>query len=305
MASTLIAVIIALALGHLLPGFAAAVRRHAWFTAWMRWLGERFTDEGSVWRGRWGVLIALLPMVAVVAALQYLLSTPLAGVFGLLFAVAVLFHAWGPRDLDQDVADLADADSAEARRAAAMRLGIADGRAEGGPAIGAVFRHALNRWFGPLLWFLLLGAVGALLYRLLALAAQDQQAGEQPAALPPATRDGARALLALLDWPVAQLMTFSLALVGNFDTVVGAWKDAGGAALHREIAFLDAAARASVRSEIAEEARDWIDEGEAPGAAWARLGDLPELRDAMSLVWRILLLWLAVLALFVIAGWVG
>ena len=72
-----------------------------------------------------------------------------------------------------------------------------------------------------------------------------------------------------------------------------------------EIAFLDAAARASVRSEIAEEAREWIDEGDSPGAAWARLGDLPELRDAMSLVWRILLLWLVVLALFVIAGWVG
>ncbi len=36
----------------------------------------------------------------------------------------------------------------------------------------------------------------------------------------------------------------------------------------------------------------------------ATMGDLPELRDAMSLVWRILLLWLAVLALFVsLAGW--
>ena len=33
--------------------------------------------------------------------------------------------------------------------------------------------------------------------------------------------------------------------------------------------------------------------------------ELPELRDAMSLVWRILLLWLAVLALFVIGGWVS
>ena len=31
---------------------------------------------------------------------------------------------------------------------------------------------------------------------------------------------------------------------------------------------------------------------------------LPELR-CMSLVWRILLLWMAVLALFVIAGWVS
>jgi AmpE protein len=29
------------------------------------------------------------------------------------------------------------------------------------------------------------------------------------------------------------------------------------------------------------------------------------LRDAMSLVWRILLLWLALLAVFVIGGWVS
>ena len=35
------------------------------------------------------------------------------------------------------------------------------------------------------------------------------------------------------------------------------------------------------------------------------IGELPELRDAMSLVWRCLLVWLAVLALFVIAGWVS
>ena len=328
MASTLIAVITALLLGHLFPGAARTLRHHAWFAAWMRWLGARFADPHSVWRGRWGVLIAVLPPLAVVAALQYLLQTPLAGVLGLLFSIAVLFYAWGPRDLDQDVADVADADTPDARRAAAARLGIADGRSEGGPAIGAVFRSALRRWFGPLLWFLLLGAAGALLYRLIALAAEGLPRAADPAGgaadgmlpvpvdgavpggdadpvPPPAAREGARALLALLDWPVAQLMTFSLALVGNFDTVVGAWKDAGGGALHRDIAFLDAAARASVRSEIAEEAREWIDEGDSPGVAWARLGDLPELRDAMSLVWRILLLWLAVLALFVIAGWVG
>jgi hypothetical protein len=34
-------------------------------------------------------------------------------------------------------------------------------------------------------------------------------------------------------------------------------------------------------------------------------GELPELRDAMNLAWRVLVLWLAVIALFVVAGWVG
>jgi UDP-N-acetylmuramate: L-alanyl-gamma-D-glutamyl-meso-diaminopimelate ligase len=94
----------------------------------------------------------------------------------------------------------------------------------------------------------------------------------------------------------------------NFDSVFTAWKDAGGAGYTGDTRFLAAAARASVRSELAEEALDEADTefGTDGTAAITRaVPGLPELRDAMSLVWRILLLWLAVLALFVIAGWVA
>ena len=55
-----------------------------------------------------------------------------------------------------------------------------------------------------------------------------------------------------------------------------------------------------------DEAMNYADEGiAAPDALVATMGELPELRDAMSLVWRILLLWLAVLALFAVAGWLS
>ena len=129
---------------------------------------------------------------------------------------------------------------------------------------------------------------------------------EDAADLPASTRTGARSLLAVLDWPVAQLMTLALALVGDFDTVGGAWKDNGGASLQFDAPFLAVAGRASVRIELADEAMDYADDGiVVPNTLVAALGELPELRDAMSLVWRILLLWLAVLALFVIAGWGG
>jgi AmpE protein len=104
---------------------------------------------------------------------------------------------------------------------------------------------------------------------------------------------------------VAQLMTLSMALVGDFDTVVGAWKDNGGASLRLDAGFLAAAARASVKSELADEAMDYVEEGVAGPALVRQLGELPELRDAMSLAWRTLLLWLVVLALFVLAGWVS
>ena len=115
-----------------------------------------------------------------------------------------------------------------------------------------MFRNAMRRWFGVLFWFLLLGPFGALLYRLLVLSV----AGDAARALPQRTVGGARTLLAVLEWPVAQLMTLALALVGNFDSVLGAWREAGGASFRADHRFLLAAGRASVRSEMAADAAE-------------------------------------------------
>ncbi len=307
MSVTLIAAVAALVLGHLMPSLAASVRQFGWYADWLRWLGARL-PAGSVWHGRWGIALALVPPLVVVGMFQAALDKPLFGLAGLLFAIAVLFYAWGPRDLDVDVDAIADARDGASRREAAARL-WPDGTApslDGGALVEAVFRCAQRRWFGVLFWFLLLGPLGAVLYRLATLSAE----GDTARNLPSETTSGARTLLSILDWPVAQLMTLALALVGNFDTVLGAWRDGGGALFKLDTGFLGAVARASVRVELAEEAADHADEeaehlASGDGASPATVVDMPELRDAMSLVWRSLLVWLAVLALFVIAGFVG
>ena len=90
---------------------------------------------------------------------------------------------------------------------------------------------------------------------------------------------------------------------GDEELVMVDW--AGGAGFDPDADFLGAAGRASVRSELADDAQDYADAGESADAIARDLGPLPELRDAMSLVWRMLLAALAVIALFVIAGWVG
>ena len=300
MAATLLAVIVALALGHLAPQLASALRQFGWYRGWLQWLNAQF-PEGSFWRGRYGIALALVVPLLVVGLLQLALDEPLWGLVGLLFDIAVLFFCWGPRDLDVDVAEVLDAPDAASRRVAAARLYPAGAavRMDGGSLVGAVFHNALRRWFGVLFWFCVLGPFGALLYRLSALAADA--AADQ---LPHATREGARDWQALLDWPVAQLVTLSLALVGNFDSVMAAWREEGAFALHGSL--LATAARASVRSEIAEEVADYAETGVSAATAIAEVfGDLPELRDAMSLAWRVLVLWLAVIALLVLAGWVG
>lgn len=336
MFSTLFAVVVALVLGHMAPALAAGLRDYGWFRALLGWLGRRFADDGF-WRGPWGLALGLVPVVLAVGLVQWLLDGIAFGLPALAFGVAVVFYAWGPRDLDVDVQAAIDAPDAAARAEALARLrpAAALGAGHARDEVGRIFVAAMRRWFGVLFWFVLLGAVGALLYRLVAYAAEDEPA----LYMPPGTVDGARRLLAVLDWPVAQLMALSLALVGNFDVVVSAWKAAGGAALRAGVDMLAAVGRASVRWELAEEAEDPAahvpaaivagetfadaDAASMPGAARldadadearataADPGDGPgaalvqAMGDAMSLVWRVLLAWLAVLALFVVAGWVN
>ena len=297
MSITLVAVVIALVLGHVAPALVTSARQFTWFGHWLQWLGTQ-SGEGGFWRGRHGIVLALLPVLAGVALLQWLLHAPLLGFLGLLFGVVALVYAWGPRDLDVDVEAIIDAHDAPTRREAIARLWPEGEGAsiDGSALVEAVFRNALQRWFGVLFWFLLLGPVGALLYRLSALACE----GEFARSLPAENLMGVRTLHSLLNWPVAQLMTLSMALVGNFDAVFNAWGTAQGNTLQLDVGFLGAAARASVKSELAEEAEEYAEEGMVQS-----MRELPELRDAMSLVWRILLLWLTVLALFVIAGWVS
>ncbi len=291
----LIAVVLALVLGHVAPGLGS-VRRYGWFIGWLHWLGRLFAGQ-TAWQGRFGLLLAVGLPVLVIGAVQWLLGDHFYGLPLFVFALAALIYTWGPRDLDLDVNAVVEARDAGERRAAAAALFPEGGEPviEGPSLVEAVFRCALWRWFGVLFWFLLLGPAGAVLYRLVSLSAQ----GEARRLLPSAQSEAATLFIGILNWPVAHLMTFGLALAANFDGVLGAWRDwhaHGGIRL--DVGFLGAAARASVVCELAEEDAYAID---GPAQAPALL----ELRDAMSLVWRVLLLWLAVLAIFVVAGFVN
>ena len=300
MSATLLAVIIALAIGHLAPGIANGLRQFGWYRSWLQWLNAQFPED-SFWRGRWGIALALVVPLLVAGLLQVALDQPLWGFVGLLFDIVVLLWCWGPRDLDLDVAAVLDAPDAASRRLAAARLyppGV-DAPLDGASLVEAVFRNAQRRWFGVLFWFCVLGPFGALLYRLSVLAAE-----QDADVMPSDTLHGARFWLSLLEWPVTQLIALGLALVGNFDSVLSAWRQDDAFGLDSRL--LPNAARASVRSEIAEEVGDYAESGISAATALTEVfGELPELRDAMNLAWRVLVLWLAVIALFVVAGWVG
>ncbi len=296
MSAALIAVVAVLIAGHAMQSLTA-LRRFDWLVDWRRYVGGLSADADSALNGRAGLLLVVGLPVLLVGLLQLALRQSLWGIPGFVFATLLLFYCWGPRDLDLDVDAIVDAPDAERKRDAAASLlaadAVTDGRSLDGYAlIDGVFTGAMRRWFGPLLWFLLLGPAGALLYRIGALLGSDPAHADAPTA----QREAARWLLAVLEWPVAQLMTLALALAANFDAVFGAWRDWHAGGVRLDTGFLGAAARASVDIEIADDDTDVSD-----GNAMAATPALLELRDAMSLIWRMLLLWLAVLALFVVA----
>lgn len=303
MSIALIAAVAVLVLMRAAPSLAD-VRRFGWYSRALGLLGARIGGDAHA-AGTGAFAVAVLAPVLVLAWLQHVLDDAAFGLPALLLGIAALFYAWGPRDLERDVEAVADAPDTRQRREAAAHLwprGHTPVLA-GGALVEAVFRSALRRQFAVLLWFVLFGPAGALGYRLVERAVD----GEAASRLAESTRHGARRLLAWLDWPAAQLVVFALALVGHFDAVLRAWRDAGGLSLRPDRGFLGAAARASVRCELDEEAADALDDDrpDAPPPVTLATRDAPELRDALALVWRCLLAWLAILALFVIGGWVS
>lgn len=302
MSAVLIAVILALVLGHAAPQLSQ-LRRYEWFGSWLQWLTS-IQPLQDAHASRFGILLGLAPPLLLVGVSQALLHDVGYGLPGFAFALLVLLYCWGPRDLESDVDAIAEAGDAERRQAAVAA--VFDTPPLQPPTttqlVDAVFRGALERWFGVLLWFVLLGPFGALLYRLTQLGATPSH----QAMLPLEHGASFLRLKLILDWPAAQLMTIGLALAADFDAVVAAWRrwheDRAQGWFVLDTGFLAAAARASVDIELAEDQDDAYVEA-APAATPAP--SLSALRDAMSLVWRILLLWLAVLALTVLAGYVN
>ncbi len=300
---TLIACLIAVALDRLVLSLQEW-RRFEWFAAWARALTGRIRLPG-VLSGHGEVLLLLLPPLALVGVVQWYAAGYWIGIPGLVFATAVLFLCLGPHDLAHQVNALARAlEEGDADTARRVRGELFDGFAteeashfEEEKGVTAIVIHANDRLFAVLLWFALLGPLGAALYRLASLlgrAPRDQ--------IGPEVRHAALRLRWILDWIPAHLTALSYALVGSFE---GAWH---GWRRHAEVRHgpsLDSHERllaltgkgALYLLTSAGLVRPVATRAEGHGA--------DELRSALSMVWRTLAVWLATLALLTLAGWMG
>ncbi len=287
---TIISILIAFTLCHFIRELRR-LRRFEWMTSFTQQCNDKLKKLPG-WSGPTGFLVILgLPLLAAYLV-NNLLFSALGQIGEFLFAIVMLIYTFGPRDLDIDVRKVIHAEDETSQQEALEALldgPIPEDRETCQvAAINSVFSKALKRWFGIIFWFAVLGIYGALLYRL-ATWLTDGDFG-----LYDEQKDLITRLGKVMEWPVAQLMTLSLAVATDFDSVYRAWKkyhDKRGHGLFEgNNDFMLTSARTIVMSGHAEN----------DGYADQLQGPMATIKLSMDLVWRSLGVWATILAILLL-----
>lgn len=281
------------------------------FVGYARALEHRF-NAGSAQQGAIAATLVLLPPVAITAAMFWALDA-LHPLLALLWNVAVLYLLVGFRHFSHAFTAIAEAlkagDAISARKHLAAWRGVeaSAAAAEEIPklAIEQGLKDSYRHVFGTLFWFLVLpGPVGAVLYRLTVLLAESLQAG---APLPHELGEFGRPvqrLLYWLDWLPARLTAVTFAIVGDFEDAIYCWRTQAAAwpSLHEGILLGSGAG--ALGTLLGGTLTGPTSEPESrPELGLGDPADADTMTSAVGLVWRALLMWLALLLLLTLAYW--
>jgi cobalamin biosynthesis protein CobD/CbiB len=268
----------------------------ATLAAWATYL-ERAFNGGERQHGRIAWLVAVLPPVLVAVALHALLSAG-GWLFALAFDIAVLYLTLGFRQFSHYFTDIqlaikaGDIERARAlleewrgatgvvrTREEVVRLAIEE-------ALVAAHRHV----FGVLLWYLILpGPSGAILYRLAAnLAVRWRPLG--------AFGRFAGQAFHVLEWPAVRLTAAAFALVGDFENTVYCWRTQARTWPDADAGVLLAAGAGAMGVRLGMPVQDVDGAQPRPELGVGEEADGPFLDTTVGMLWRALVLWVAVLA---------
>jgi len=202
-----------------LLGSQAAIQRDHWFARWRGWLAESAIPAAPPPLLR--ALVLLVP-VLILALLLHLCGGWLFGLSGVAVNLLVLLYAFGRGaaddgiDLYREVLARGDVQAAW-HEAAELGARQADNWPELHDSAQATVAYlCFERYFPVMFWFVVLGAPGALFYRLVSLAVADER-GEDRAVN--------RQLLWVLEWVPLRLLGPVLAIVGSFPATMRAWRE--------------------------------------------------------------------------------
>ncbi len=282
-------------------------RLYVAFARYVNRIGQNF-NAGQYRDGVISWLLAVVPVV-LVTLLVCGVSREVNGLLALAWNIAVLYLALGFRQFSHFYNDVMVALRAGELARARDILTVWRGEAARELPAGEIARVAIElglirshrHVFGVMAWFIVLGPVGAILYRLAALLA-DRWGSEQTA---DAGAFGlfARRAFEVIDWLPVRLTAFSFAMTGDFTGSIECWREQAATWRSRSHGILLAAAAGALGVKLGgvlhEEGgivyRPQLGEGDD--------ADVDYLEAAVGLIWRALVLWLFLILLATLASW--
>ena len=205
-------------------GTLSRLQRDGWYHQWVTFVNKKqwFESKPAI-----GLLVSLILPLFVLIALLLLMDNHWFGIPVFMLSFLVFLYSLGRGNLEEEIDgyrdDLRRDDLQAAYHDAAefnvtKKVGTSESWSElHEEVIGALSYRYFERYFAVIFWFVLAGAPGALLYRLLALHSEMKVTVEnKQVENHELEMSSAQHGLHIMEWLPVRLMGLSLAFVGNF-----------------------------------------------------------------------------------------
>ncbi|MBN8765371.1 MAG: cobalamin biosynthesis protein CobD [Thiobacillus sp. SCN 64-317] len=294
----------ALVLEHMRP-LRRPLPHYQRYTLFIQWL-QRKLNAGEYSHGAIAWMLAVVPVLSGVWLVFFLLSG-ISPFLGWLWNVGVLYVTLGFKYFSDDAERIArliragELDVArtqlEAWRGGDTRAFSADDIAR--VTIEQVMGASLRQMYGVLFWFVLLGPVGAVLFRAASILARrwSNTGG----------RFGLFALKAfhVVNWLPARLTALTYAIAGNFEDATFCWRTQAPGWPEPEEGVVLAAGAGAMGVRLGQSLNVGEETVWRPDLGTGQAPDADCIDSAISMIWRGLVIWLVAGLLVVVAGWVS
>lgn len=191
------------------------LRKWQWYSNYQRAIIKRFPGKPPYF----ALAVTIVPLLLAVLIVQLSLKHVLFGMAEFLFQLFLFLYCLGPQNLWADtfacINALVKGDLPLASEKMKASFGVTDNGTKEemhSKLLNNIFIAANRRIFAIVFWFLILGPVGAVLYRTITLSSADFPKQETAPELLPV----ARSVESVLDWIPVRILTFVFALGGHF-----------------------------------------------------------------------------------------
>lgn len=279
----LLSIIIALLIDRILRD-SHDIRELSWFEAYSNFITRTIPFK----KGLVNLIAVLIMPLLIILFVQAALSGFLFNLPYFIFSILVLIYCLGPASLSNDIDAYIDARSMGDEDEALHYAGVITERAastvpdqQTTDVTRAILYTANNRVFSVIFWFIWLGPVGVLLYRLSTHIYKEEGHDSD-------MTEWAIILHSLMVWIPARMLAFGYALTGNFDGALAAYNSR------------------PYESDISITSYDTL---VASGLGALKENDASDeisaIAAARNLVMRSIMVWIAVLAVLTLGGILG